>query len=285
MDDSRKTRLAALAEEALRRRLHWVSQGWIQPPSVVTKADILKHLKAGPSHEHAPPLPASLVLLRSQSAAISELLVDLHRDDADLPVVPLEAVWRSPDACAVHDSAPEAAEEKVVQSPFIVRLRLPDAADVVDRIRLFCRTFTVKDWREVYERLPDEDADEYAEEETAESVVGDGNLAEAAPSPRTTQAGTNDRRSPAVVLRAFLCEIEAMLRVHALWRGEVGSPAWEETVDALEKFVCSKVYSSVFGVHPRSARRDSSLERRLHSLAFVTWRHLDLAEPVSVLSP
>lgn len=299
-----------LAEEAFKRRLVWVLAGWQAPPPAISKADVIAYLKTKPA---APaPLPEALVALRQRSALLSEFLADLHRDDPDLPVVALETAWPAPEetstvaapaASSAGAPAPEAAHAHPgALPPFLELIRRHDAADVVDRIRVFVRTFVGKDWRAVCAALPDEDSPEYAEEEAAEDAAaaaaatgGDSHAAAAAaasPGPpihaSSTPGGSPGlaapARAPAAELRRFLGELEAHMAEHALWRGEVGTPAWEATLEALEKFVCAKVYAAVFGVHPRAARRDAALERRLRSLAFVSFRHLDLPEPPAFLA-
>jgi hypothetical protein len=286
--DVRKSRLA---EEALQRRLQWVSANYQPAPSVVTKSEVIAFLKAAPSvaTKSVSSFSETFMQLRSEAC---ELLADLHRNDPDLPVVPLEATWNF----QLSDRAPQPVSADCAPlplPPFLERIRLPDAADVVDKLRIFVRTFSVKDWKTLYGSLPDIDAEEYAEEEAAEALEGGGaGCAEAllsmtgrSPQRESGVAGAPERRSPAAELRSFFVEMESMLRGHALWRAEVGTPAWDDTLDALDKFLCAKVYSSVFGAHPRAARRDASLDRRLSSLSFVTWRHLDLPNPPEFLAP
>ncbi len=102
----------------------------------------------------------------------------------------------------------------------------------------------------------------------------------AARRPATPSVGA----SPGDRVRAFLTRVEETLRSHPLWRHD-GPQEWEATSDELEKFVLCKIHAAVFAAHPACGRRDRLLSRRLQSLSFVTFRHMDLPEPSPFLLP
>lgn len=91
-------------------------------------------------------------------------------------------------------------------------------------------------------------------------------------------AGAKPEPGPSERVRAFVTRAEETLRAHPLWRGDTVEE-WEETVDALEKFIMCKLHDRVFAAHPACARRDAALAKRLQGLSFVTFRNLEIADP------
>ena len=89
-----------------------------------------------------------------------------------------------------------------------------------------------------------------------------------------TEISRDDSEKAPAMLHAFLQRTEAQMREHVLWKNE--TPAqWEDTCEAVERFVFHKVYDHVFGV--LEVEQDRAVEERIKSLAFLNCAHLDIS--------
>ena len=82
------------------------------------------------------------------------------------------------------------------------------------------------------------------------------------------------QKAPSMV-HAFLHRTEGQMREHTLWKTETAAQ-WEDTREAIERFVFHKIYDHVFAVTAEDIEHDIALENRLASLSFITFEHLDV---------
>jgi hypothetical protein len=244
-----------------------------------------------------PPPPPSAV--QARLAAALERPSDAG-DDPPRPPPPPQQLVEPPPLPPAH-----AAYRR-----FVARLKEPAAVDVAYAIREWLKQFCARDFAALYKQLPDEDAFMFAGEDDGgqEEEVEEQEKEEAPPPPPPPQqqqqlqqhspplggAGTEAASvavfapraparaprppSPAEQFHGFLSSLEEKLRKHPLWRGESGA-AREATLEAAERFVTAGFHARLHCAHPRSARRDAALARRLAALSFVTHAHLDLPPP------
>lgn len=76
-------------------------------------------------------------------------------------------------------------------------------------------------------------------------------------------------------VRGFLKQTERRMQSSDHWKSE-GEEEWENTVEGLEKFLMSKIYEVVFCPRDRDREADRELSRRIRTLGFVDFVHLDI---------
>ena len=337
MDTARKSRLA---EEARRRRRDWVLSHWQPPPAFVTKADVVEASRIAAEGRLQASLTADDVdgwaALSSVAADIARLLDGLSQP-SDLTTLSRGGLGELgqllPDTTA-HDDAEPARERSAVPSldgrpgnalsathspslhgsssspitpaeeqPFLQTLLQPAAADIVELIRSFVKSFDELDIAAIHAELPDPDPD-YDYDRGSDFAAR--RRAPAGPKRPTVL-------SPAERVRAFLTRTEETLRVHPVWRSRTpvagGAPgdseggdsslphaptsevhpdadfSWNGMCESLEKLVMLKLHRRAFGAHPKAAARDKFLSLRLRSLSFVTFGNLDMPDPLPHLLP
>ena len=79
-------------------------------------------------------------------------------------------------------------------------------------------------------------------------------------------------------VRDFLNQVAQRMKVMDHWRSE-NEDEWENTIEGLEKFVMSKVYEAVFCPQEQDKEADVDMSKRIKSLCFVEFRHLDISGP------
>ena len=79
-------------------------------------------------------------------------------------------------------------------------------------------------------------------------------------------------------VRDFLNQVAQRMKVMDHWRNE-NDDEWENTIEGLEKFVMSKVYEAVFCPQEQDKEADVDMSKRIKSLCFVEFRHLDISGP------
>ena len=113
---------------------------------------------------------------------------------------------------------------------FVERLKQPRAADVVENIRTFVTSI---------QRMNVEADSRLAEQSGSVDDDSDTEIAFSGGA-----RGRGKPTTPPEMVRSFLTRMEDALRAHPLWKND-SADAWEDTVEALERFVISKIYDKV----------------------------------------
>ena len=79
-------------------------------------------------------------------------------------------------------------------------------------------------------------------------------------------------------IRDFLNQLARRMKVMDHWRNE-SEEEWENTIEGVEKFLMSKIYEAVFCPQEEDKEADVDMSKRIKSLSFVEFRHLDISGP------
>jgi Rab5 GDP/GTP exchange factor len=93
---------------------------------------------------------------------------------------------------------------------------------------------------------------------------------------RDTTRERVSREDSGTRVRSFLKQLESRMASSDHWKTE-SEDEWDNTVEGLEKFLMAKIYEAVFCPREVDKEEDINLSKRIRSLNFISFQHLDIS--------